>query len=113
MSTKKTETRRRFINVKTTHDDDFFAAFKRQRRAAAARDELAKLEDEAGLEPAEARRLLKRAPDLIRLVEAGDAFPEDAEILETEDVEVVTIETVSGPRRVFVDRVDTYSEALS
>ena len=121
----ETETRRRYVNYGRgegnipTHDPVFRVAFKRQKQAAAAAAEL-----EAGTTPeldgyAEkfdapraAALFERRRAEKVAFVAEGEAHPEDAETLAYVDVEVVEVDTISGPRRVWADRVDDYDDAL-
>ena len=122
----ETETRRRYVNYGRgegnipTHDPVFRAAFKRQKQAAAAAAEL-----EAGTTPeldgyAEkfdaperaAQLFERRKAEKVAFVAEGEAHPEDAETLAYVDVEVVEIDTISGSRRVWADRVDEYDDVL-
>lgn len=116
-----TETRRRFANYggpsqPDTHEDDFREAFKRQRRSVAAAAELQKLDEEI-TDEADVRarlRLIERRKYLLVLTAKGEEnAAEDAEILlEADPVEVLDVETISGPRRITVDRVDQYEAVL-
>lgn len=120
------ETRGRYVNYglgegqKPTHDETFRVAFKRQKQAAAAAAELetgTTPELDGYIEkfeaPEQAAKLFeRRRAEKVAFVAEGEAYPEDAEILASVDVEVVDIDTISGPRRVWADRVNEYAEHL-
>jgi len=111
-----TETRRRFVNYggpdqPSTHDSEFRAAFKRQRRAAGAAETIAAGEE--GLDADELKRYRRRVPELLDAVKEGEDHGDaDGVTLESVDAEVVEIETISGPRRVWADAVDDYADVL-
>ena len=117
----ETETRRRFANYggpdqPDTHEDEFRDAFKRQRRAADAVAALPVLDEEIASETdvRTLQALARRRIYLVRMIAKGEeSADEDAETLrELDPVEVVEVETVSGPRRITADRAAQYESVL-
>ena len=115
-------TRTRYVNFggdgdqPPTHDEAFIAAFKRQYRGAQAAAELdsgsSDMLDSYGErfgEDAAAKLAAKLAASKGELVADAKAHEkDDAEILESVDVEVVEVDTVTGPRLVWEDAVAQY-----
>ncbi len=111
------ETRKRWTNfglgrgVPSTHEDEFRDAFKRQKRAAAGEVDLTVLADvdvDSLSKYAKAKHFEKIALSQANITEAM-AHPEDAETLAYEDIEVVGVETVSGPRTIWIDSVEEWT----
>ncbi len=109
-------TRKRWTNFGTgrdrtpTHDDTFRNAFKRQKRAAAGEVDLvvlAEVDVESLSSYGKKQHAAKIALSLDNIEEA-DAHSEDATTLEFIEVEVVEINTVSGLRRVWIDKLDAW-----
>lgn len=98
----------------STHEPEFIEAFHRQKRGAAVADELTELkeleaellaEDEFSLNAFQVERLafLQGYAD-----EAAAFAPSDAITLQGEEIEVVEIDTISGPRSVMIDQIDEF-----
>lgn len=104
----------------TTHDPAFQEAAKRQRRGAEAAAELEAgtsehLEayaDRFGGAAADSLAAKNNAAKFAAVAEALAHADADAAILAYEEVEVVEIDTVSGPRLVWADRVGEYDDVL-
>ncbi len=103
----------------STHDEAFRAAFKRQYRGASAAAELDSgtsdmLDSYAERfgDDAAAKLAAKLAGGKHAVVAEAEAYAKaDAKTLASEEVEVVEIETISGPRLVWADSVATYRYA--
>ena len=103
----------------STHDAAFREAYKRQYRGAQAAAELDagsspmldSYRERFGDEAADklTKKLAKLKGELV--VEAEEYAKADAAVLESEEVEVVELDTVSGPRLVWVDSVAAYEYA--
>ena len=110
------ETRKRWVNfglgrgVPATHEDEFRDAFKRQKRAAAGEADLAaaaEMDVNSLSKYAKAKHFEKIALSQANIANAHDP-PEDANILEFEEVEVIEVQTVSGPRHIWADSLDEW-----
>ncbi len=110
-------TRKRWINfgtgrgVPSTHEDEFRDAFKRQKRAAAGEVDLAAMatvDVDTLSKYARAKHYEKIALSQANIAEVN-SHPEDVEILDFEEVEVIEVQTVSGSRLIWADTLDEWT----